>query len=78
LEIMDIVRLGADVEIIWDALRRIVAEIHPVPKEAYHLVELLRQKDDVQFLGQHGTELAAIAAQFETIRAKGRENTHSP
>lgn len=77
MEVMDIVRLGADEDVLWDALQRIMSQSVPVPKEAYYLADKLAKDGSPEFRRQHGEKLAETFAKLKSIRASGRENTYS-
>jgi hypothetical protein len=76
LECMDIVRLGAGEEIIWDLLQRVV-QLRTLPKEAYYLAEKLTKSATDAFRREHGAKLAECFAQLQRVRAAGQENLHS-
>ncbi len=76
LECMDIVRLNAGEEIMWDLLQRAM-DMRTLPKEAYFLAETLRKTGSAEFCRLHGEKLAGIAARLQQVRALGRENTYS-
>lgn len=77
MEVMDIIRLDADEDIVWDALQRTMAQTCPIPKEAYYLADRLTRQGTPDFQRQHGAELAETFVRLKAIRASGRENTYS-
>lgn len=76
LECMDIVRLNADENIMWDLLQRAM-ELPTLPKEAYYLAETLRKTGSEKFQKLHGNKLTEFTAQLQRVRAAGRENTYT-
>ncbi|SRR5258706_7879026 len=76
LECMDIVRLNAGEEIMWDLLQRAM-DMRTLPKEAYFLAETLHRTGSGQFRRLHGEKLTEIIAHLQQVRALGRENTYS-